>query len=120
MPPYRVLSLIKGLGRGGAEQLLLSAIPYHSDRFRYEVAYRLPWKDALVPELTSAGLPVHCLGNDRGPSWVTHLRKLVNMPAAGRTDPPRLNEFTLNFEIRRTPAVGGPIPAAPVAKGGKS
>ena len=46
--------------------------------------------------------------------------KLVNMPAAGRTDPPRLNEFTLNFEIRRTPAAGGPIPAAPTAKGGKS
>ena len=46
--------------------------------------------------------------------------KLVNMPAAGRTDPPRLNEFTLNFEIRRTPAAGGPIPAGPTAKGGKS
>jgi type IV pilus assembly protein PilN len=45
--------------------------------------------------------------------------KLVNMPAAGRTDPPRLNEFTLNFEIRRTPAAGGPTPA-PAAKGGKS
>ena len=52
--------------------------------------------------------------------------KLVNMPNAGRTDPPRLNEFTLNFEIRRTPppsAAG--IPAGPPAKqaaaqGGKS
>ena len=52
--------------------------------------------------------------------------KLVNMPSAGRTDPPRLNEFTLNFEIRRTPppsAAG--IPAGPPAKqaaaqGGKS
>src|SRR6476469_3364236 len=46
--------------------------------------------------------------------------KLVNMPAAGRTDPPRLNEFTLNFEIRRTPAAGGPTRGAPVAKVGKS
>jgi type IV pilus assembly protein PilN len=47
--------------------------------------------------------------------------KLVNMPAAGRTDPPRLNEFTLNFEIRRTPAAGGPAPGpAPAAKGAKS
>jgi type IV pilus assembly protein PilN len=52
--------------------------------------------------------------------------KLVNMPNAGRTDPPRLNEFTLNFEIRRTPppsAAG--IPAGAPAKqaaaqGGKS
>ncbi len=52
--------------------------------------------------------------------------KLVNMPNAGRTDPPRLNEFTLNFEIRRTPpasAAGMPSPAPgqqASAKGGKS
>src|SRR5690349_24965468 len=52
--------------------------------------------------------------------------KLVSMPNAGRTDPPRLNEFTLNFDIRRTPppsAAG--IPAGAPAKqaaaqGGKS
>ena len=51
--------------------------------------------------------------------------KLVNMPNAGRTDPPRLNEFTLNFEIRRTPPPSASgIPAGPAqqasAKGGKS
>ena len=49
--------------------------------------------------------------------------KLVNMPAAGRTDPPRMNEFTLNFEIRRgTPGQppAGPTPAATAAKGGKA
>jgi len=61
--------------------------------------------------------------NIEGSAWLEKPElveiKLVNMPAAGRTDPPRLNEFTLNFEIRRTPAAGVPT-AAPTAKGGKT
>lgn len=74
----RVLHLIKGLGRGGAELLLLSAAPYlDRSRFEYEVAYLLPWKDALVEELQEAGLPVHCLDGARGPAWIGRLRGLV-------------------------------------------
>jgi len=61
--------------------------------------------------------------NIEGSAWLEKPElveiKLVNMPAAGRTDPPRLNEFTVNFEIRRTPAAGAPT-AAPTAKGGKT
>lgn len=72
----RVLLLIKGLGRGGAEQLLVSSAPYlDRSRWEYEVAYLLPWKDALVPDLRRAGLPVHCLG--RRPTWVARLQALV-------------------------------------------
>ncbi|HEX2027359.1 MAG TPA: glycosyltransferase [Nitriliruptorales bacterium] len=72
----RILLLIKGLGRGGAEQLILSAARYlDTDRFAYEVAYLLPHKDALVPELEAAGLPVHCLG--AGATWPLRLRRLV-------------------------------------------
>jgi glycosyltransferase involved in cell wall biosynthesis len=72
----RVLILIKGLGRGGAEQLLVSAAP-HLDRtrFRYEVAYVLPAKDALAAELRRHGLRVSCLGG--GTAWPIHLRALV-------------------------------------------
>jgi glycosyltransferase involved in cell wall biosynthesis len=74
-----VLILIKGLGRGGAETLLAAAAP-HLDgvRFRYELAYLLPWKDALVGEIGATGLPVHCLDGDRGVSWVGRLRELVH------------------------------------------
>ncbi len=74
----RILILIKGLGRGGAEQLIVNAAR-HMDRgaFDYEVAYLLPWKDALVPALEGAGLPVHCLDGGRGPRWVGRLRRLV-------------------------------------------
>ena len=48
----RVLWLAKGLGRGGAEQLLVNCAG-HVDRSRFEVevAYVLPHKDALVPAL---------------------------------------------------------------------
>jgi glycosyltransferase involved in cell wall biosynthesis len=75
----RVLILIKGLGRGGAEQLLASAAPYYDrDRFEYEVAYQLPWKDALVPHLRDAGLRVHCLGGGTGVRWLARLRRLID------------------------------------------
>jgi glycosyltransferase involved in cell wall biosynthesis len=73
-----VLILIKGLGRGGAEQLLASSAPYlDRARFRYRFAYLLPWKDSLVAELEAGGLPVDCLDGARGLGWVGRLRALV-------------------------------------------
>ncbi|MFJ5234921.1 glycosyltransferase [Kitasatospora sp. NPDC088391] len=74
----KVLWLAKGLGRGGAEQLLVNCVR-HADRSRYaiEVAYVLPHKDALVPALESAGVPVHCLGGPPGRRWPLRLRALL-------------------------------------------
>ncbi|MFF0298207.1 glycosyltransferase [Kitasatospora sp. NPDC004614] len=76
--PARVLWLAKGLGRGGAEQLLVNCAR-HADRSRYaiEVAYVLPHKDALVPALAAAGLPVHCLGAAPARRWPLRLRALL-------------------------------------------
>lgn len=74
----RILILIKGLGRGGAEQLLVSAAPYYDERFEYEVAYLLPWKDAFVKELEDQRLRVTCLeGASHGLGWVRRLRRLI-------------------------------------------
>ncbi|MGW0662232.1 glycosyltransferase [Streptodolium elevatio] len=94
----RVLWLTKGLGRGGAEQLLVNCARHvDRERFDVEVAYVLPWKDALVPALRDAGVRVHCLGErpgadgdraDPGPAagggaaradrtWPLRLRRLV-------------------------------------------
>ena len=72
----RVLILIKGLGRGGAEQLAVSSLR-HLDpaRTECEVAYVLPWKDALVGEVRAMGITVHQLGEDAG--WPARLRSLV-------------------------------------------
>jgi glycosyltransferase involved in cell wall biosynthesis len=84
--PARILWLTKGLGRGGAERLLVS-LAKRLDRscFHLEVAYVLPWKDALVPDLESLGTPVHCLGGTRAFDlrWIRRLRSLVRQ---GRFD----------------------------------
>jgi glycosyltransferase involved in cell wall biosynthesis len=74
----RILHLIKGLGRGGAEQLLKSAARYlDRDRFDFEIAYVLAYKDALVSELEEAGMKVHCLHGGSSPGWLPRLRRLV-------------------------------------------
>jgi glycosyltransferase involved in cell wall biosynthesis len=73
-----ILHLIKGLGRGGAEQLLASAAPYvDATRFEQHVGYLIPHKNLLVPDLIESGVAVHCLGGGRKGAWVGRLRKLV-------------------------------------------
>ena len=60
----KVLWLIKGLGLGGAERLLVSALPYlDREAFDYEAGYFLPWKNALVKELEAAGVRATCFGS---------------------------------------------------------
>jgi glycosyltransferase involved in cell wall biosynthesis len=76
----RVLLLSKGLGRGGAERLLVGAARgYDRARVDVEVAYLLPWKDAFVDELEVLGVPVFCLGarGDLDPRWVWRLWRLL-------------------------------------------
>ena len=72
----RVLVLIKGLGRGGAEQLAVGTLR-HLDpaRMECEVAYLLPGKDALADEVRAMGIKVHCLGS--GADWPMRLRTLA-------------------------------------------
>ncbi|QNN52185.1 glycosyltransferase [Nocardioides mesophilus] len=68
--PVRVLWLIKGLGAGGAERLLVSAARVGDhERFRYEAAYVLPHKTALVADLEANGVPSHCLVGEGRPRW---------------------------------------------------
>lgn len=62
----KVVVLIKGLGIGGAERLISEAVSFWDRaRYDYQVAYLLPWKDQLVPEITAAGVQVDQLGNGR-------------------------------------------------------
>lgn len=78
--PIHVLWLIKGLGPGGAEHLLLStARGADSERFSFSVAYLLDWKTALVAPLEAAGVDTHCLGvNDaRDLRWILRLRSFL-------------------------------------------
>jgi glycosyltransferase involved in cell wall biosynthesis len=76
----RVLMLTKGLGRGGAERLIVGAAR-HLDRSQFEldVAYLLPWKDEFVDDVVATGAEVHCLVAPRPTSlgWIPRLRRLV-------------------------------------------
>ena len=78
--PERVLWLVKGLGPGGAERLLVAAAAHH-DRARYAItcAYLLPWKAQLVPELEALGVATHCLDvrDERDVRWAGRLHRLL-------------------------------------------
>lgn len=56
----RVFHLVKGLGRGGAETLLVRTASSDSRHRRNGYGYFLPWKDALVEELKANGCSVTC------------------------------------------------------------
>jgi glycosyltransferase involved in cell wall biosynthesis len=77
----RVLWLIKGLGRGGAERLLVSmASRFDRDRYEIEIAYVLSWDDAFAGDLTELGIPLRCLGGQRTVEarWPRRLRQLLH------------------------------------------
>ena len=53
--------MIKGLGPGGAERLILNQVAASEADIDYSVAYRVPEKDHLTEELVDAGASVHRL-----------------------------------------------------------
>jgi glycosyltransferase involved in cell wall biosynthesis len=76
----RILWLVKGLGPGGAERLLVSEAAVH-DRRRFELhaAFVVPEKDQLEPDLRAYGVRIHHLGRagDRPGAWVVRLHRLL-------------------------------------------
>lgn len=74
----RVLWLIKGLGPGGAEQLLVNqAAARDATSVDVEAAYLLPWKDHLVPQLEARGVRARCLhgAHEWDPRWALRLAR---------------------------------------------
>jgi L-malate glycosyltransferase len=82
--PIRVLWLTKGLGRGGAEWLLVtSARQRDRENLDVRTGYLLPHKVALVDDLEAADVPVTCLGRSQvyDARWLATLRRwLVDDP----------------------------------------
>ena len=75
-----VLWLVKGLGPGGAERLLVAAAGAHDrDRFDLACAYLLPWKQQLVPEMEARAVATTCLDvrDERDVRWAARLRRLL-------------------------------------------
>jgi glycosyltransferase involved in cell wall biosynthesis len=74
-----VLWLIKGLGAGGAERLLVEQARFGDTALAQpEIAYLFGHKQALLGEFTAAGVPCRCLGARRSwdPRWLWQLRRL--------------------------------------------
>ncbi|MGH8893337.1 MAG: glycosyltransferase [Actinomycetes bacterium] len=79
--PATVLWVTKGLGRGGAEQLLVTlAGALDRQSVELHVAYVLPHKDALAPQLAAAGVTLHCIGHgvSGGFWWPVRLAQLIS------------------------------------------
>jgi glycosyltransferase involved in cell wall biosynthesis len=76
----RVVWLVKGLGPGGAERLLVAAAGAR-DRaaFDIEVVYLLPWKRHLVADLEALGVRCTCLDvrDERDVRWAARLRRYL-------------------------------------------
>lgn len=78
--PLKVLQVIKCLGYGGAERLLVDTVATADPaRVVYEVAYVNRDQDALVAAIAAHGTPVHSLGasNNADLRWMLAFRKLV-------------------------------------------
>lgn len=79
--PVRVLHVVKGLGPGGAERLLVSmAAVADPAAVHHEVAYLLGGKHHLVAELDALGARTHLVAGRRGmadPRWPLRLRSLA-------------------------------------------
>jgi len=63
----KVLHVIKGLGPGGAERLIVNQLATSTSNIDYSVAYAVPEKDHLVAEITELGATVTLLDQARLP-----------------------------------------------------
>lgn len=84
--PLRVLLVIKCLGYGGAERLLVDTVAAADPQsVQFEVAYVLRDQNALVPAVASGGTRVHSLGavHNGDLRWLSAFRRLL---ASGRYD----------------------------------
>lgn len=75
----KVLHVIKSLGRGGAERLLVSTIRQHNKQFQFDVVYFLPWKNQLVKDLETLGCTVTCLPSQHVFQMLLKLPALVRL-----------------------------------------
>lgn len=75
----RVLHLLKGLGPGGAERLVVAQSTASAARADARVAYLVPAKDHLVATLADAGVAVDCLDAPSAArlGWMVRLRRLL-------------------------------------------
>ncbi|WP_276373568.1 glycosyltransferase [Chryseolinea sp. H1M3-3] len=76
--PYKVLHIIKSLGRGGAEMLLPETLRLHDkNKFEFHYVYFLPWKNQMVDSLIAQGGRVTCIAANNNISLILKVRKVL-------------------------------------------
>lgn len=75
----KILHIIKGLGRGGAERLLAETIALHNTAHRFDIVYFLPWKDQLVKDLQQLGCNVYLLSAKSTAAMPLQIPELVRL-----------------------------------------
>lgn len=76
--PIRVRHLLKGLGPGGAERLVVAQATAAGPTI-HDVVYLIPEKDHLVALLDAAAITSRCLDSPTAarPGWIRRLRRLL-------------------------------------------
>ncbi len=75
----RILHVIKGLGRGGAERLLLSTIKHHSKEYSFDIVFFLWDKNQLRDDLIGLGCSVYCLHSNNVLQMVLNLPEFMSL-----------------------------------------
>lgn len=84
--PLRVLIVIKVLGRGGAEQLLLNAAKIHDPALVHlDLAYVVHQDQSFVDEFNQTNAELHWIGSFDGRPW-TWVRALARLIRSGYFD----------------------------------
>lgn len=74
----KVLHIIKSLGRGGAEMLLLETLKTHNqDQFEFHYIYFLPWKNQMVSAIENAGGKVTCFPANNNIQLILQFPKII-------------------------------------------
>lgn len=80
MPRIKVLHVIKGLGRGGAETLLPETLRVHDrERFDFQYLYFLPHKDQVARDLAGMGSRVDCVPATTFPGMLASIPRIKRM-----------------------------------------
>ena len=82
----KILHVIKGLGRGGAERLLLSTIKHHHKEYSFDIVYFLYDKKHLEDELRSLGCHVYCFQSSNVLQIILKLPRLIRLLKKNKYD----------------------------------
>ncbi|WP_108172906.1 glycosyltransferase [Christiangramia gaetbulicola] len=87
MPKFKILHIIKSLGRGGAEMLLPETLRLHDhDRFEFHYIYFLPWKNQMVEEIKEVGGKVTCLAANNNFKLLLKFNEVANYCKENKID----------------------------------